>query len=152
MASDINDIDPIETQEWLDALNAVMMNDGHDRAQFLLKSLINKAQAEGCSPDLPPTTPYRNTIKAHEEKPFPHDEGMGRRIAALIRWNAVAMVLRGGKYASELGGHIASYASAATLYEVGFNYFFSFLVAFFATAFLAVFLTLATLSPNDKNK
>ena len=69
-------------------------------------------------------TPYRNTIKTYEEKQMPPDEGIGKRISALIRWNAVAMVLRAGKYAPELGGHIASYASSSTLYETGFNYFF----------------------------
>ena len=118
------DIDPTETQEWLESLQAVVKNDGDARAAFLLQQLIEKAHAEGIPLSNAVTTPYRNTIKPHEEKPLPPDEGMGKRISALIRWNAVAMVLRAGKYAPELGGHIASYASAATLYETGFNYFF----------------------------
>lgn len=117
------DLDPIETREWLDALQAVLFNDGPERTAFLLQQLLNKANAEGVKLTSSINTPYRNTIKPHEEKQMPPDEGIGKRINALIRWNAVAMVLRAGKYAPELGGHIASYASASTLYETGFNYF-----------------------------
>ncbi len=119
-----NDIDPTETREWLDALKAVVANDGDERAAFLIQELVNKANAEGIRLASAIHTPYRNTIKPHEEKQMPPDEGMGKRISALIRWNAVAMVLRAGKYAPELGGHIASYASSSTLYETGFNFFF----------------------------
>jgi pyruvate dehydrogenase E1 component len=119
-----NDIDPIETREWLDALQAVLSTDGSERAAFILQELIKKANTEGVKLTSSINTPYRNTIKPYEEKLMPPDEGIAKRIGALIRWNAVAMVLRAGKYAPELGGHIASYASAATLYEVGFNYFF----------------------------
>lgn len=118
------DLDPIETREWLDALQAVLTNDGPDRGAFLLQQLLNKANAEGVKLTSSIYTPYRNTIKTHEEKQMPPDEGIAKRISALIRWNAVAMVLRAGKYAPELGGHIASYASSSTLYETGFNYFF----------------------------
>lgn len=118
------DLDPTETREWLDALQAVFIRDGSERAAFLLEQLSNRAQAQGVKLAGATHTPYRNTIPVHEEKPIPPDEGMGKRISALIRWNAVAMVLRAGKYAPELGGHIASYASSATLYETGFNYFF----------------------------
>ncbi|MCE0723873.1 MULTISPECIES: pyruvate dehydrogenase (acetyl-transferring), homodimeric type [Legionella] len=125
MANETNlDLDPIETREWLDALQAVLINDGPNRGAFLLKQLLNKANAEGVNLTSSINTPYRNTIKLHEEKQMPPDEGIGKRISALIRWNAVAMVLRAGKYAPELGGHIASYASSSTLYETGFNYFF----------------------------
>lgn len=125
MAQELNnDIDPIETREWLDALQAVLAADGSERAAFLLQELTNKANAEGVHLNSTVNTPYRNTIRTHEEKQIPPDEGMGKRINALIRWNAVAMVLRAGKYAPELGGHIASYASSSTLYETGFNYFF----------------------------
>ncbi|STX38246.1 pyruvate dehydrogenase (acetyl-transferring), homodimeric type [Legionella feeleii] len=120
-----NDIDPIETREWLDALQAVFANDGNERAAFLLQELMNRANAEGMKLKSSINTPYRNTIKPHEEQPMPPDEGIGKRINALIRWNAVAMVVRAGKYAAELGGHIASYASSSTLYETGFNYFFN---------------------------
>lgn len=122
--TNINDIDPIETREWLDALQSVLVREGNDRAAFILQSLINKANAEGIAVGSSAKTPYRNTIKPYEEAPVPPDEGVGQRISALIRWNAVAMVLRAGKYAPELGGHIASYASSATLYETGFNHFF----------------------------
>lgn len=125
MAQELNyDIDPVETREWLDALQAVLAADGSERAAYLLQELTNKANAEGIRLKSVVNTPYRNTIKPHEEKQIPPDEGMGKRINALIRWNAVAMVLRAGKYAPELGGHIASYASSSTLYETGFNYFF----------------------------
>ncbi|KTD50890.1 pyruvate dehydrogenase (acetyl-transferring), homodimeric type [Legionella quateirensis] len=125
MANETNfDLDPIETREWLDALQSVFANDGSERAAFLLQQLLNKANAEGVKLTSSINTPYRNTIKPHEEKQMPPDEGLGKRINALLRWNAVAMVLRAGKYAPELGGHIASYASSSTLYETGFNYFF----------------------------
>lgn len=125
MANETNfDLDPIETREWLDALQAVFTNDGSERASFLLQQMLNKANAEGVKLTSSINTPYRNTIKPYEEKQMPPDEGIGKRINALIRWNAVAMVLRAGKYAPELGGHIASYASSSTLYETGFNYFF----------------------------
>lgn len=125
MTNEINgDIDPIETNEWLDALQAVLVNDGAERGGFLLQQLLNKANAEGVKLSDSIKTPYRNTIKTHNEKQLPPDEGIGKRINALIRWNAVAMVLKAGKYAPELGGHIASYASSSTLYETGFNHFF----------------------------
>lgn len=120
----VNDIDPTETREWLDALQAVLNNDGSERASFLLQELLNLASAEGAGVDGAMRTPYRNTIREHEEALLPPDEGLGKRISALIRWNAVAMVLRAGKHAPELGGHIASYASSSTLYETGFNHFF----------------------------
>ncbi|MBA2710563.1 MAG: pyruvate dehydrogenase (acetyl-transferring), homodimeric type [Tatlockia sp.] len=125
MVQEINkDIDPTETREWLDALKAVYDNDGSERAAFLIQELINNANAEGIKLSTSVNTPYRNTIKTHEENQLPPDEGICKRINALIRWNAVAMVLRAGKYAPELGGHIASYASSSTLYETGFNHFF----------------------------
>lgn len=118
-----NDIDPTETNEWLESLRAVVTKDGRERAAFIMQQLLNDIPYTG-GISVPLTTPYRNTIPTHEEKLIPPDEGISKRIGALIRWNAVAMVLRAGKYAAELGGHIATYASAATLYEVGFNHFF----------------------------
>ena len=125
MANETNlDIDPIETREWLDALQAVFANDGAERGAYLLQQMLQKANAEGVKLSSSINTPYRNTIKSYEEKQMPPDEGIGKRISALIRWNAVAMVLKAGKFAPELGGHIASYASSSTLYETGFNYFF----------------------------
>ena len=119
-----NDIDPAETREWLEALQSVISYEGNERAVFLLKQLIKNANASGVKLASSIHTPYRNTLTPHKEEKMPPDDGMGKRINALIRWNAVAMVVRAGKYAAELGGHIASYASASTLYEVGFNYFF----------------------------
>lgn len=118
------DLDPAETREWLDALQVVLINDGAERGAFLLNQLLNKLNGEGVNLKTSINTPYRNTLKPYEEKQIPPDEGMGKRISALIRWNAVAMVLRAGKYAPELGGHIASYASSSTLYEIGFHFFF----------------------------
>jgi len=119
-----NDIDPVETQEWLDAMQAVLNRDGDERVSFLMDQLIAKAANAGVHYKGGRNTPYVNTIKTHEEQKMPPDEGVAKRISALIRWNAVAMVVRAGKKAPELGGHIASYASATTLYEVGFNHFF----------------------------
>lgn len=119
-----SDIDPIETQEWLDALQSVLVRDGEERAAFLLNKLLERAAHDGISSKVSVNTPYRNTIKPQDEKVMPNDEGLVKRILALIRWNAVAMVLRAGKKSPELGGHIATYASAAVLYETGFNHFF----------------------------
>lgn len=118
------DIDPTETREWLDALQSVLAGDGNERAAFLIQQLLNKAAADGVPLEGSCKTPYRNTIKTFDESQIPPDQGLNKRINALLRWNAVAMVLRAGKYAAELGGHIASYASSSTLYEVGFNHFF----------------------------
>ncbi|MBA2650104.1 MAG: pyruvate dehydrogenase (acetyl-transferring), homodimeric type [Legionella sp.] len=118
------DLDPIETREWLDALQSVINADGPERGAFLLQQLLNKANTENLKLNGSIRTPYRNTIKTYEEKQMPSDEGIGARINALVRWNAVAMVLKAGKQAAELGGHLASYASASILYEVGFDHFF----------------------------
>ena len=120
----LNDTDPAETADWIEALKAVIDIEGQDRAAFLLNKLFIQASQYGVAAKLPLTTSYRNTIRTEDEKPLPPDQGMAKRVAALIRWNAVIMVLRAGKKAPELGGHIATYASAATLYEVGFNHFF----------------------------
>ena len=120
----IQDIDNEETRDWLDALEAVIAADGEERAAYLIQSMIHHLNREGAIYSPPVTTPYRNTLRIHEQKPLPSDEGVSKRLSALIRWNAVAMVIRAGKYAPELGGHIATYASSSTLYETGFNYFF----------------------------
>lgn len=118
------DTDPVATQEWMDALESLLHIEGAERAQFIIDKLIESAQQSGVHIKNTIHTPYKNTILPHLEKQMPSDEGLFDRLKAIIRWNAVAMVLRAGKYAPELGGHIASYASAAVLYEVGFNYFF----------------------------
>lgn len=117
------DSDPIETKEWLDALLSVLKVEGAERAEFLVQQLIDKARQQGVALPGALTTPYINTIPVSREAAFSGDKKIEQRIAALIRWNAVMMVLRAGKVSSELGGHIATYASAATLYEVGFNHF-----------------------------
>jgi pyruvate dehydrogenase E1 component len=117
------DIDPIETQEWLEALSAVIREQGDARASYLLAQLNQAAQQAQLSVPSGCHTPYINTIPTRDQ-PSLADEAMLERLSALIRWNAVAMVLRAGKLAPELGGHIASYASSAVLYEVGFNHFF----------------------------
>lgn len=122
--TELRDADPIETQEWLDAITAVAKYAGVERVGYLLEKLQYQAGNLGLTITSGLNTPYINTIPKSEETIMPEDHGMNRRVSALIRWNAVAMVLKAGKTASELGGHIASYASAAILYEVGFNYFF----------------------------
>ena len=125
MAEKFTDIDPLETQEWKDSISSVVKHQGMDRAQFLLKSLIAKTTESG--QQLPVdslTTPYRNTIPLEEEANMPGDMFMERNIRGLIRWNALAMVMRANKLGYDLGGHISTFSSAATLYDVGFNYFF----------------------------
>ncbi len=117
------DTDPLETREWLDALDAVLEVEGPERAHFLLESLVDKARRSGTNLPYTPTTAYINTIPPHAEDPLPGDQEMEHRIRSLIRWNAVATVLRANKESSELGGHIASFQSAATLYDVGFDHF-----------------------------
>lgn len=122
--TDLPDVDPIETQEWLDAIRSVIEKEGSDRAKFLLQTLLKQARKLGADIPVGLSTPYINTIPVSEEETYPGDLELEKKIASLIRWNAVAMVLRAGKKAPELGGHIATFASAATLYEVGFNHFF----------------------------
>ena len=118
------DIDPQETQEWLDALEAVLENEGPERAHYLLEQLIDKARRTGVYLPFKATTAYLNTIPASQQPPFPGNRALERRIRSFIRWNAMAMVVQANRKTSELGGHIASFASAATLFDVGFNHFF----------------------------
>ena len=117
------DIDPVETKEWLESLSAVLDNDGKNRAQFLIKQLIEHSYKEGSDLVLSRNTPYINTIKPEEEQKSPGDQNLERKIRSLIRWNAAAMVVRANKKNPELGGHIGTFASAATLYDVGMNHF-----------------------------
>lgn len=118
------DVDPIETQEWIDSLEAVLETEGVDRAHYLLESLIEKARRNGAHMPFEATTAYINTIPAGQEPTMPGDQTIETKIRNAIRWNALMMVLRGSKKDLELGGHIASFASAAMLYDVGFNHFF----------------------------
>ncbi|GLP97458.1 pyruvate dehydrogenase (acetyl-transferring), homodimeric type [Paraferrimonas sedimenticola] len=119
-----HDIDPLETNEWLDALQAVLENEGPERAHYLLEKLIDQARRNGTHLPFKATTAYLNTIPVGQEPTMPGDQDMERRIRAIIRWNALAMVLRASKKDLELGGHISSFASSATIYDVCFNYFF----------------------------
>jgi pyruvate dehydrogenase E1 component len=117
------DIDPAETSEWLEALDAVVAHDGPDRARQILRRVIERAQHAGTGPIASLNTPYVNTIPVEEEAKLPGDPTLERRLRSIVRWNAMAIVVRANKESSELGGHIASYQSVATLYEVGFNHF-----------------------------
>ncbi len=117
------DLDPLETQEWEEALRAVIEREGQERAHFLLENLIDQARRSGTHIPFRPTTAYVNTIPTAHEARSPGDPAIEWRIRSLVRWNALAMVMRANQTSSELGGHIASFASAATLYDVGFNHF-----------------------------
>jgi len=118
------DLDPVETQEWLDSLESVLDREGEERARHLLGRLANRLRRDGTQPPFSVTTPHRNTIPVHREAPMPGDLFMERKIRSMIRWNMAAMVTRANRKNSGIGGHIASYMSSATLYEVGFNHFF----------------------------
>ena len=119
----MRDNDPIETQEWRQALDSVLAFEGPERAQFLLEELADEARRQGASIPYSANTPYLNTIRPDQEARHPGDRAIEHRIRSLIRWNALATVLRANKESSELGGHIASFQSAATLYDVGFMHF-----------------------------
>jgi len=118
------DVDPLETQEWLDALESVAKHEGDDRARYILKKLGHKAADIGLGAAGSLTTPYCNTISPRDEVRMPGDLFMERRIRSFIRWNAMAMVMRANDNNDALGGHISSFSSSATLYDIGFNYFF----------------------------
>jgi len=117
------DLDPQETQEWLDSIDSVLRTYGPDRAHFLLNSMIDHARRSGAYLPYSATTAYLNTIGLAQQPEYPGDRAIERRIEAYIRWNAMAMVVQANRSSSEYGGHIATYASSATLYEVGFNHF-----------------------------
>jgi pyruvate dehydrogenase E1 component len=118
------DIDPQETHEWLEAIDAVLENEGSERAHFLLETLVDKARRSGAYLPYNATTAYVNTIPAHLQPKHPGDTAMERKIRALVRWNAIMTVLRANEKSPGVGGHIASFQSAATLYDTGFNHFF----------------------------
>ena len=118
------DLDPIETEEWVDAILSVLENEGVERAQYLLQRLSAKVTETGAQIPYAINTPYRNTIPADREARMPGDLFMERGIRSLIRWNAMAMVMRANMKDPSLGGHISTFQSSATLYDVGFNYFF----------------------------
>ena len=120
----LEDIDPQETREWLDAMDALVQHGGRERAAFMLYTLAAKAYQQGLKLPSAITTPYRNTLHFTEEKRIPGDVYMDRRIRSLVRWNAMAMVMRANAKDDGIGGHIATFSSAAMLYDIGFNYFF----------------------------
>ena len=118
-----DDIDPLETNEWIESLNSVIENDGASRASYLLNKVIDQAYKAGLVLPDTRTTPYINTIPPEAEVKSPGDQNIEKKIRAYIRWNAAAMVVKANKKSSELGGHIGTFASAATLYDVGMNHF-----------------------------
>ena len=123
-AASTDDSDPEETREWLDALEAVVREAGHERGLFLLKRLEEQAQQLGIVAHVPPYSAYRNTIPLEQQGAYPGDLALEERITSIIRWNALAMVVRANRAYGDLGGHIASFASVAEIFEVGFNHFF----------------------------
>jgi pyruvate dehydrogenase E1 component len=117
------DLDPVETREWLESIDSVLKSQGPERAHFLLEQLIDYTRRSGAYLPFKPNTAYLNTISPGQQKDYPGNRELERRIEAYIRWNAMAMVVQANRISSEYGGHLSTYASAATLYEVGFNHF-----------------------------
>ena len=118
------EFDPLEMQEWIDALDSILKVHGPGSCQYVLEKLIQHAQTRAIRVPKSLNTPYCNTIARWEQSPFPGDLELEEQISSLVRWNSVAMVVRANRKSAELGGHLASYASAADLFEVGFNHFF----------------------------
>ena len=118
-----DDLDPVETGEWLESIDSVLSQHGPERAHFLLNKMIDFARRSGAYLPYSPNTAYLNTIATGRQPEYPGDRALERRIEAYIRWNAMAMVVRANRISTDYGGHISSYASSATLYEVGFNHF-----------------------------
>ena len=121
---DILDIDPLETQDWLDSLSVLIDEKGSDRAHYIIEKLIAHSRAQGIKIPYSGSTEYINTISLTDQEPYPGNRLLERRIKSIIRWNAMAMVVRANRNKHGIGGHISSFASSATLYEVGFNHFF----------------------------
>jgi len=121
--TEIEDLDPQETQEWIESIDSVLKAQGPERAHYLLERLIDHTRRAGAYLPFRQNTAYLNTISVAHEKPYPGDRAIERRLEAYLRWNAMAMVVLANRVSSEYGGHIASYASCATMYEVGFNHF-----------------------------
>ena len=119
----IDDIDPLETSEWLESIDSVLAQHGPERAHYLLNKMIDFARRSGAYLPYSPNTAYLNSISPGHQPEYPGDRTLERRIEAYLRWNAMAMVVRSNRISTEYGGHISSYASSATLYEVGFNHF-----------------------------
>lgn len=122
--SNTSDLDPIETQEWQDALDSVIAREGVERAHFLLERMIAQSRQAGVNLPYLATTAYINTIPVEQQAALPGDADLEQQLRAMVRWNAAAMVLKANQRDSSLGGHISSFASSATLYDVGFTHFF----------------------------
>jgi pyruvate dehydrogenase E1 component len=125
IAEVIHDVDPTETQEWLDSLEYVLASKGEQRVQFLLDRLEETARRQGVDLPIYANTPYINSIPKSKQPPYPGNRELERRIKSIIRWNAMAMVARANETYEGIGGHISTFASSATLYEVAFNHFFN---------------------------
>src|SRR5688572_19830902 len=121
---DAAELEALETREWLESLDYVLQSGGPARVSRLLRELGDYARKNGVRQPFTAKTPYINTIPEREQPPFPGSREIERRIKSLVRWNALAMVVKANKIEEGIGGHISTYASAATLYEVGFNHFF----------------------------
>ncbi|HET9390613.1 MAG TPA: pyruvate dehydrogenase (acetyl-transferring), homodimeric type [Steroidobacteraceae bacterium] len=119
----LDDLDPVETQEWLESIDSVLKTHGPERAHFILERLIDYTRRSGAYLPFKPNTAYVNSIPTGREPEYPGNRALERRIEAYIRWNAMAMVVQANRVSTEFGGHLSSYASSATLYEVGFNHF-----------------------------
>ena len=124
LTDQVPDVDPDETKEWLEALDSVIAVDGRTRARYLMARLVERARASQVGLPASMSTPYVNTIPPVAEAPYPGDEYLEQRIRRFIRWNAAVMVIRANRAADNIGGHLSTFASTATLYEVGFNHFF----------------------------
>ncbi|MCP9002089.1 pyruvate dehydrogenase (acetyl-transferring), homodimeric type, partial [Pseudarthrobacter sp. RMG13] len=124
LTNQLPDRDPEETAEWLESLDALIQEQGTERAQYIMRSLLQRAGAQSVGVPMVTTTDYVNTIPVDQEAPFPGNEEFERRYRAYMRWNAAIMVHRAQRPNIGVGGHISTYAGAATLYEVGFNHFF----------------------------
>ena len=120
----VSGVDPLETREWLESLDSVLECHGRSGCGQLLNDVVSHARSHGLELSGLLNTAYRNTISPADQPAYPGDLELERRVTAVLRWNALAMVMRANKESSELGGHLASYASAANLFEVGFNHFF----------------------------
>ena len=120
----ILDIDPLETKDWIESLSALIEEKGNDRAHYIIEKLINYSRVSGIKIPFSANTEYINTISLSDQKSYPGDRNIERRIKSIIRWNAMAMVVKANRNNYGIGGHISSFASSATLYEVGFNHFF----------------------------
>ena len=123
MPKNYQDTDPEETQEWVESIKSILENDGIERTHFIIEKLLKFTRRNGVRLPYSAHTDYVNTIPVSQQKPYPGDREIERRIKSLVRWNAMAMVVRANQENHGIGGHISSFSSAATLYEVAFNHF-----------------------------